>query len=67
MSEKSPRPQPKPVVHCYVVIDKNDPDPLNPTAIAVGLTRKQCREAITFDPDADSYRIRRLRGTVYEK
>ncbi|MCC2627774.1 MAG: hypothetical protein K0S14_1424 [Thermomicrobiales bacterium] len=61
------KPAQRPVVHVYVVIDRNDPKPLEPTVIAVGLTRKECRDKITFDPDADNYRIKRARSTLYEK
>lgn len=60
-------PAKRPVVHLYVVVDRNDPKPDEPTPIAVGLTRKECRDKITFDPEADNYRIRRARSTLYDK
>jgi len=56
----------RPVVHVYVIVDKNDPEPLQPNPIGVGLTRAACREQISHDPDADSYRIKRARATLYE-
>lgn len=56
----------RPVVHIYVIVDKNDPDPLNPAPLGVGLTRAKCREDISHDPNADSYRIKRARATLYE-
>lgn len=63
----APIPAPRPVVHLYVIVDKRDPDPRNPTPIGVGLTRAECREKIQFDPDSDHYRIRRGKTTLYEK
>jgi hypothetical protein len=60
-------PTQRPVSFHYVVVDKRDPKPLEPTLIAVGLTRKACKDQITFDPDADHYRIRRVRSVHYEK
>lgn len=59
-------PSPRPVVHLYVIVDKRDPDPRNPTPLGVGLTRQECREQIQFDPEADHFRIRRARATIYE-
>lgn len=56
----------RPVVHLYVIVDKNDPNPQTPAPIGVGLTRADCRKLITFDPNADSYRIKRARATLYE-
>jgi hypothetical protein len=66
MSEQK-KPAQRPVSFHYVVVDKNDPRPLEPTLIAVGLTRKECKDKITFDPEADHYRIRRVRSVHYEK
>jgi hypothetical protein len=63
----SKRPAPRPVFHGYAIIDRRDPDPLNPTPIGVGMTRKECREKIQFDPDSDHYRVRRMRATLFEK
>lgn len=59
------RPAPRPFVYLYLVIDTRDPQPLTPTVIEVGKTRAECRDKITHDPDADFYRIRRARATLY--
>ena len=60
-------PTPRPWTYLYVVVDKRDPQyATNPTPVKVGLTRKECRDGITFDPDSDHYRIRRARATLYE-
>lgn len=67
MSRERKPPARRPVAWIYVVIDKQDPKPLEPTLIATGLTRKECRDKITFDPDADNYRIKRAKTTIYEK
>lgn len=59
-------PAQRPFVYVYVVVDKRDPQPQTPTVIEVGKTRAECREKISHDPDADFYRIRRSRATLYE-
>jgi hypothetical protein len=64
MSGKTPAP--RPVSYHYVVVDKRDLKPLEPTLIAVGLTRKACKDQIEFDPESDHYRIRRVRSVHYE-
>lgn len=56
----------RPFAYLYVVVDKRDLNPENPTVIEVGKTRAECRDKITHDPDADHYRIRRARATLYE-
>lgn len=59
-------PTPRAWTYVYVIVDRNDPNPLNPTPIGVGLTRKACRDSISHDPESDDYRIRRARATLYE-
>lgn len=66
MSEQK-QPIQRPVSFHYVVVDKRDPTPLTPTVITVGLTRRECNEKITFDPEADHYRVRRVRAVHFEK
>ena len=56
----------KPFTYVYVIVDRRDPNPQEPTPIGVGLTRKSCRDQITHDPESDHYRIRRARATLYE-
>lgn len=60
----TPTPRPRAIV--YVIVDRNDPNPLAPAPVGVGLTRKACRDAIQFDPEADNYRIRRAGAVLYE-
>jgi hypothetical protein len=59
-------PAPRPTGFVNVVISKDDPKPLTPTFLYVGLTRKQCRDWITFNPDGDRLRARRARVTLFE-
>lgn len=59
-------PAPRPVVHLYLIVDRRDPKPREPTPIGVGLSRKQCREQIENHPDAEHFRIRRAKASIYE-
>jgi hypothetical protein len=61
-------PTPRPVCHVYVVIDKRDPNPRNPTPVGVGLTRQEAKTKIESRPPADRehLRARRARATLYE-
>jgi anti-sigma-K factor RskA len=61
------KPAPRPVVHLYIAVDKHDPRPLEPTIVALGTSRAECRKQIEFDPEADNYRVKRARATLYEK